>query len=64
MCVVDFYPNCRGRHCAHDIHCLTRPATPCVTVELPDRMAHCPCRVENGGSGICGCVLGGLQVTC
>lgn len=22
------------------------------------RTAHCPCRRENGGSGICGCVLG------
>lgn len=28
------------------------------------RMAHCPCRPENGGSGICGCVMGGMQITC
>lgn len=25
---------------------------------------NCPCRPENGGSGICGCVLGGPQITC
>lgn len=24
----------------------------------------CPCRPENGGSGVCGCVLGGPKVTC
>ena len=29
-----------------------------------DRMSGCPCRPENGGSGICGCILGGQQVTC
>ena len=29
-----------------------------------DRMAGCPCRKENGGSGICGCVLGGMTITC
>lgn len=29
-----------------------------------DRTAGCPCRPENGGSGICGCILGGVQITC
>lgn len=29
-----------------------------------DRMAGCPCRPENGGSGVCGCILGGPQITC
>lgn len=24
----------------------------------------CPCRTENGGSGVCGCTLGGPTVTC
>lgn len=24
----------------------------------------CPCRPENGGSGVCGCTLGGPKVTC
>lgn len=28
------------------------------------RTAGCPCRTENGGSGVCGCTLGGPQVTC
>jgi hypothetical protein len=23
---------------------------------------RCPCNPKNGGSGICGCILGGLQV--
>ena len=29
-----------------------------------DPMAHCRCRVENGGSGICGCVLSAPRITC
>lgn len=29
-----------------------------------DRTAGCPCRTENGGSGVCGCILGGPRVTC
>lgn len=29
-----------------------------------DRTAGCPCRPENGGSGICGCIMGGVQITC
>lgn len=29
-----------------------------------DPMAHCPCRPENGGSGICNCILGGPRITC
>lgn len=24
----------------------------------------CPCRPENGGSGVCGCTLGGPRITC
>lgn len=24
----------------------------------------CPCNPKNGGSGVCGCVLGGTQVIC
>jgi hypothetical protein len=30
----------------------------------PDRLAGCPCRTENGGSGVCGCTLSGPEVTC
>lgn len=38
---------------------------PQPTVGPPsDRTAGCPCRPENGGSGVCGCILGGPQVTC
>jgi hypothetical protein len=29
-----------------------------------DRTASCPCRPENGGSGICGCIMGGMTITC
>lgn len=29
-----------------------------------DRTAGCPCRPENGGSGVCGCILGGPRITC
>lgn len=29
-----------------------------------DRTATCPCRPENGGSGVCGCILSGPAVTC
>lgn len=25
---------------------------------------NCPCRKENGGSGVCGCTLGGTKITC
>jgi hypothetical protein len=28
-----------------------------------DRTATCPCRPENGGSGVCGCVLSGPTIT-
>ena len=38
------------------------------TMPLPkawtDRTAGCPCRPENGGSGVCGCTLSGPQITC
>jgi hypothetical protein len=30
----------------------------------PYDTSSCPCRPENGGSGICGCILGGPRVTC
>ena len=30
----------------------------------PRDTSACPCRRENGGSGVCGCTLGGPQVTC
>ena len=32
--------------------------------QATDRTAGCPCRPENGGSGVCGCTLGGPRVTC
>ena len=32
--------------------------------EPVDRTAGCPCRKENGGSGVCGCVMGGPTITC
>lgn len=35
-----------------------------TTQQTTDRTAGCPCRQENGGSGVCGCVLGGIQITC
>lgn len=31
---------------------------------LVDTRPTCPCRPENGGSGVCGCVLGGPRITC
>ena len=29
-----------------------------------DATRGCPCRPENGGSGVCGCTLSGPRVTC
>lgn len=29
-----------------------------------DQRSLCPWRPENGGSGVCGCILGGPEVTC
>lgn len=29
-----------------------------------DPTRHCPCRPENGGSGVCGCIMSGPKVTC
>lgn len=26
-------------------------------------MKSCPCQPENGGSGVCGCILGGMTIT-
>jgi hypothetical protein len=37
---------------------------PQPTVGPEDRTSGCPCRPENGGSGVCGCTLGGPQITC
>lgn len=34
-----------------------------VETKQVDRTAFCSCRKENGGSGICGCILGGLTIT-
>lgn len=36
----------------------------CATAWPLDRMHGCPCKPENGGSGVCGCILGGPSVTC
>lgn len=33
-----------------------------VPTKPADRMAHCPCRPENGGSGVCGCILAGQGI--
>lgn len=30
----------------------------------PSGQMACPCRPENGGSGICGCILYGPKITC
>lgn len=35
-----------------------------ATNQAADPTRNCPCRPENGGSGVCGCVLGGPTVTC
>jgi hypothetical protein len=41
-----------------------REATPVdVHISPGMRTRSCPCRRENGGSGVCGCVLGGPEVT-
>lgn len=38
---------------------------PPVTDWIPkDQTSSCPCRPENGGSGVCGCVLGSGQFIC
>lgn len=49
---------------------LDRPTWPmrigaggCIDTPLPDPTANCPCRFENGGSGICGCSRRS-QITC
>lgn len=44
---------------------LTEMARRLQSPPLPvDRTAGCPCRPENGGSGVCGCILGGYQIDC
>ena len=45
---------------------LDRAAAPHAPGSLRERVdptAGCPCRVENGGSGICGCIRGSMT-TC
>lgn len=42
----------------------TYPVSVAVPVKDYDPTATCPCRVENGGSGVCGCVMGAPKVTC
>ena len=37
---------------------------PNVARDTVDTTRNCPCRPENGGSGICGCIFGGPKVTC
>jgi len=37
---------------------------PSPTQQSIPSVRSCPCMPENGGSGICGCVLGGVQITC
>lgn len=37
---------------------------PYISGEWTARTQNCPCRRENGGSGVCGCILGGPKVTC
>lgn len=36
----------------------------CAPVATQDQTSTCPCRPENGGSGVCGCIRGGPTVTC
>lgn len=31
---------------------------------IPTPCQHCPNHIQNGGSGICHCILGGYHVTC
>ena len=31
---------------------------------MKDPTSTCPCRVENGGSGICNCIFGGTCIIC
>lgn len=46
------------------------PCCPPVTTTYPTPQwtqydtSTCPCRKENGGSGVCGCIFGGPQITC
>lgn len=43
-----------------------RPQAPTWTftnTPMVDPTRHCPCRSENGGSGICNCILGSGTVT-
>jgi hypothetical protein len=70
-------PTCGARYlgshtCSHDdivrrvneLLAMLATLSPRRAADHADRMSGCPCRPENGGSGICGCVLGGPQVTC
>lgn len=48
-----------------------KPAIPCIGPSVPyyfpsstsNPIDSCPCNPANGGSGVCGCVLGGIR-TC
>lgn len=40
----------------------TRP--PSDTVTAPTVYDRCSCNPKNGGSGMCGCTMGGTRVTC
>lgn len=37
--------------------------SPQPTTGPADPTRGCPCRPENGGSGVCGCILGGPRIT-
>lgn len=51
-------PEGHGPHYPHYPHQLPTITTwTGGTSKFVDRTANCPCRPENGGSGICGCVL-------
>lgn len=53
-CMGKWVPRGTVKHC---------PTCACVSAHQPDPTAGCSCRSENGGSGICGCVLGGPRIT-
>lgn len=60
MCLPQTHTcSCPGHRMPNVYHCV-----PCCDEAHIDQTAGCPCRVENGGSGICGCVLSGWKITC
>lgn len=55
---------CRGLHCDHRSDTCYGPPCPIHgRIALNFNFSRCPCRVENGGSGICGCTLSGPRIT-